>query len=111
MTEAATGRPAAWLEAPRDENDNGAAKPSHVGLIIEEWGSAWRPGMAALIAGSISYSLFSAVSSLFVEPLQAQFGWSRGDIAIVHSFGLITAFAAPVVGRLTDRHGVRPVLL
>jgi MFS family permease len=83
---------------------------SQAALVVHEWRQAWRPGLAALIGGSISYSLFSAVSSLFVEPLQAQFGWSRGDIAFVHSFGLVTAFAAPVVGRLTDRHGVRPVL-
>lgn len=86
-------------------------EPSHTGLVLAEWRKAWRPGVAALVAGSFGYSLFSAVSSLFVEPLQAQFGWSRGDIAFVHSFGLITAFAAPVVGRLTDRKGVRPVLL
>ena len=83
---------------------------SHSALIVHEWRDAWRPGLAALIGGSISYSLYSAVSSLFVEPLQSQFGWSRGQIALVHSFGLVTAFAAPVVGRLTDRHGVRPVL-
>ena len=83
---------------------------SHGALVLHEWRSAWRPGIAALIGGSIGYSLYAALSSLFVEPLQAQFGWSRGDIAFVHSFGLITAFAAPIVGRLTDRHGVRPVL-
>lgn len=84
---------------------------SHLGLVLHEWRQAWRPGVAALVGGSISYSLYAAVSSLFVEPLQAQFGWSRGDIAFVHAFGLVTAFAAPVVGRLTDRLGVRPVLL
>lgn len=83
---------------------------SHGALVVHEWRRAWRPGVAALVGGSISYSLYAAVSSLFVEPLQAQFGWSRGDIAFVHSFGLVTAFAAPVVGRLTDGFGVRPVL-
>ena len=79
-------------------------------LVAQEWKRSWRQGLAALVAGSLGYSLFSAISSLFVEPLQQQFGWSRGDIALVHSFGLVTAFAAPVVGHLTDRHGVRPVL-
>ncbi|WP_226948749.1 MFS transporter [Rhizorhabdus wittichii] len=83
---------------------------SHGAMVVHEWRQAWRPGLAALIGGSISYSLYAAVSSLFVEPLQAQFGWSRGQIALVHSFGLVTAFAAPVVGALTDRYGVRPVL-
>ncbi|GGC02862.1 MFS transporter [Novosphingobium endophyticum] len=84
---------------------------SQLRLILHEWRLSWRPGIAGLVAGSIGYSLYAAVSSLFVEPLQAQFGWSRGDIAFVHSFGIVTAFAAPVVGRLTDRKGVKPVLL
>jgi MFS family permease len=89
---------------------DGGERASQAALVMQEWRRAWRPGLAALIGGSISYSLFAAVSSLFVEPLQQQFGWSRGDIAFVHSFGLVTAFAAPMVGRLTDRHGVRPIL-
>lgn len=79
-------------------------------LIASEWKRAWRPGLAALFAGSLGYSLFPAVSSLFVEPLQQQFGWSRGDIAFVHSFGLIIAFVAPLIGRATDHFGVRPIL-
>ncbi|WP_313808416.1 MFS transporter [Sphingobium sp.] len=83
---------------------------SQLGLIATEWRRAWRPGVAALFAGSLGYSLYSAVSSLFVEPLQQQFGWSRGDIALVHSFGFVIAFVAPLIGLLTDRHGVRPVL-
>jgi predicted MFS family arabinose efflux permease len=83
---------------------------SQLRLAIGEWRRSWRPGLAALIGGSISYSLWSAVASLFVEPMETAFGWSRGDIAFVHSFGLVTAFAAPVVGRLVDLRGVRPVL-
>lgn len=84
--------------------------PSQFRLIASEWRRAWRPGVAALFAGSLGYSLYAAVSSLFVEPLQQQFGWSRGDIAMVHSFGLVIAFIAPVIGRMTDRLGVRPIL-
>lgn len=79
-------------------------------LIASEWRRAWRPGVAALFAGSLGYSLYAAISSLFVEPLQQQFGWSRGDIAMVHGFGLVIAFIAPVIGRMTDRYGVRPIL-
>jgi MFS family permease len=47
----------------------------------------------------------------FVQPLQAAFGWSRGDIALALNASLVGAFAAPIVGRLADRYGVRPVLL
>ena len=90
-------------ELPRDDL-------SQLGLIAHEWRKAWRPGVAALVGGSLSYSLYSGVASLFVEPLQAQFGWSRGDIALVYSFGIITSFCAPFIGGLTDKFGVRPVL-
>lgn len=99
------------MEAAGVDQREEVTGPTHLDLVMCEWRSSWRPGLAALVAGSIGYSVFSSVSSLFVEPLQSQFGWSRGDIAFVHSFGLVTAFAAPVVGRMTDRRGVRPVLL
>jgi len=94
----------------KEERQIGLERVSQLQLVAQEWKESWRQGIAALVGGSLGYSLFSAISSLFVEPLQQQFGWSRGDIAFVHSFGLVTAFAAPVLGRLTDLHGVRPVL-
>ena len=98
------------MRGEHDTSDLPHDNLSHIGLMVREWRSAWRPGLAALIGGSLSYSLYAGVASLFVEPLQAQFGWSRGDIALVHSFGIVTAFCAPVIGGLTDRFGVRPVL-
>lgn len=84
---------------------------SHMRLVASEWRAAWRPGIAALIGGSLAFSIYGAVSSLFVEPLQHQFGWTRGQIAAVHGFGLVTAFSGPVIGIMIDRYGVRPVLL
>lgn len=84
---------------------------SATSITLDEWRRAWRQGLAALLAGSLGYSMYSAIASLFIEPLERQFGWSRGEIAMVHGFGLITAFVAPVIGRMTDRLGVRPVLL
>ena len=80
-------------------------------LLIAEWRQSWRPGAAALIGTAVSYSVWSAVSSLFVLPLQQEFGWSRGDIAFAHNAGLVSAFSAPLLGRLVDRLGVRPILL
>lgn len=67
--------------------------------------------MLAWVGGALAYSAWAPVSSLFVQPLQEAFGWSRGDIAYAANAGLISAFAAPLLGRLVDRLGVRPVLL
>ena len=53
-----------------------------------------------------------ATFSLLMLPLAREYGWGRGQIA----FGLTlaagcAAVADPLVGRLTDRFGARPVLL
>jgi len=49
--------------------------------------------------------------SLFVKPLQAEFTWGRGDIMIGFSiFYLLTGIAAPFIGGLVDRYGVRGVV-
>ena len=49
--------------------------------------------------------------SLFVTPLQADFGWGRGGIMIALTiFFLIGGVTAPYVGRLVDRYGAKKVL-
>ena len=51
------------------------------------------------------------VYSLFVKPLEADLGWSRGDIMVGFTifFGMMGA-ASPIVGRIVDRHGARKVI-
>jgi len=49
--------------------------------------------------------------SLFVKYLQTDFGWGRGEIMLAFTiFFLLTGLAAPVVGILVDRYGVRGVI-
>ena len=88
-----------------------SSQPGQLGNLLAEWRQSWRPGVAAIIGGSLGYSLWSAVSSLFVVPLQTEFGWSRGDIAAANYVGLFTAFVAPFLGRLVDRIDAKPVLM
>ena len=56
--------------------------------------------------GSSNYAF-----GLFVEPLEATFGWSRTAISASLSFTAVGALASPIIGRLMDRHGARPVLV
>jgi OFA family oxalate/formate antiporter-like MFS transporter len=52
-----------------------------------------------------------ATLSIFVEPMTRDFGWSRVAISGAVSLGgLLTAFSAPVLGRVLDRQGARAVL-
>ena len=49
--------------------------------------------------------------SLFVKPLQADLGWSRGEVMAAFTvLYLVSAVASPFVGRVVDRYGARTVL-
>lgn len=51
------------------------------------------------------------VFSLFVKPLQEDFGWGRGEIMMAFTIlYLIIAATAPFVGRVVDRYGARKVI-
>ncbi len=49
---------------------------------------------------------------LFVTPFEAEFGWSRGMIAVAPTAGtLFGALFAPFLGRVVHRVGVRPLMV
>ena len=49
--------------------------------------------------------------SLFVRPLEAAFGWGRGQVMLgFTTFFVVMGVTSPVVGRLVDRHGARTVI-
>lgn len=71
----------------------------------------WLPLLGGLL-GSTTCGLLLYAFSVFIRPLQAQFGWSVPDVAMAYAiicliFGLMT-FPA---GRLSDRFGPRSVVL
>lgn len=50
--------------------------------------------------------------SVFIKPLAAEFGWSRGEISLALGLSsLAGAVSSPYIGSLMDKHGIRPVLL
>ena len=70
-----------------------------------------------LLAGSIAaMTLGSGVSfwsvGLYIEPLETQFGWSRGEVSGAISIVLLTGgIMGPFVGRWVDTRGARQVIL
>ncbi len=45
---------------------------------------------------------------VLIRPLEAEFGWTRGQISLALSISMLTyGLAGPVSGRLTDRFGLR----
>ena len=57
--------------------------------------------------GQFAYGAFS----LFIEPLEQEFGWARADMSLALTlFTLCLAVTLPFIGRLVDRRGSRRVL-
>ncbi len=55
-------------------------------------------------------SISSYSTSLFFDPLEREFGWSRVNITSVHLFGAVAAISlGPFVGHIIDRIGARRV--
>lgn len=78
---------------------------------LNEWRVQWRVGVAAFLCLGCSFGAFHAISSLFVLPLQQEFGWTRGQIAVAQNASLAAALASPFLGRAIDRVGVRKLML
>ncbi len=50
--------------------------------------------------------------SVFIKPLNAEFGWQRGSVSLIYFAGVIgMAVGGIVMGRLADRTATRPVCL
>ena len=71
----------------------------------EEYG--WVMVVATFTLGVISFGVLSSVG-VFLKPLEAEFGWSRGSLSFGYSaITLATAFAGILWGMLADRYGTR----
>ncbi len=72
-------------------------------------------GYRILVVAFLCVSVFSGcgvgVFSLFVKPLQSDFGWGRGEVMVGFSIlFLVMGIASPFIGGLIDRYGVRGVI-
>jgi MFS family permease len=70
----------------------------------------WLIVAAAFLTMAVGVNARTAFSLLF-PPILSEYGWDRGVVAGVFSFGFLTsAVASPFVGRLIDRRGPRLVI-
>ncbi|ARR56761.1 MFS transporter [Rhizorhabdus wittichii DC-6] len=76
-----------------------------------EWRAHWRSVVAASVGVATGFSMLQFSASLFIQPWEAAFGWTRGEIALAHNGMLATAILSPFAGALLDRFGVRRPLL
>lgn len=81
------------------------------GNIAREWRQHWRVGLASMIGMGVGASVHPQVFGLFILPLEEAFGWSRGQVTLALMSSLVVGLLAPLVGRLLDTRGVRPIIL
>ena len=76
-----------------------------------EFRRGWRPLLAAGIGtGSGVTGLSFYGFGVFVLPLVAAFGWTRGEVSAAASFLILgSAITSPIVGSVIDRFGARRV--
>ncbi|MBI4219392.1 MAG: MFS transporter [Chloroflexi bacterium] len=70
------------------------------------WAIVWVAfGTTAFASGGSQYGF-----GMFVKPLADEFGWSRTEINLSLSIGMISGLLSPLVGWIVDRYGSRPIL-
>jgi MFS family permease len=74
------------------------------------------PGWWVAVGACLSLGVVSGLGfwafGLFVEPLEAEFGWSNTTLAAAVSMSmLVSGLASPLVGRLVDRYRPRRIIL
>jgi MFS family permease len=79
--------------------------------MTPEWKRGWPVVASAAAAIATGGALWGYVSSLFVEGITKEFGWTRGDLAAVSAFAAIGGLSAPFLGWASDRYGARPVAI
>lgn len=70
-----------------------------------------RPLVAASLGAGVSLPFYAYTNTVFSPFLVKEFGWSRSQFALVGLTMLASLAVLPVVGRFTDRIGVRKIAL
>ncbi len=71
----------------------------------------WIVAVAALGLSTSPGQFAFGAFSLFIEPLEQEFGWARGDMSLALTlFTLCLAITLPFIGRVVDAYGSRRVL-
>ncbi|MEO5587305.1 MAG: MFS transporter [Novosphingobium sp.] len=76
---------------------------------LGEFRQQWRPLAAASMGSAVSLPLFAYTNSAFAPHLIKEFSWSKAQFALVGLATLSTLLILPLIGRFTDRFGVRKV--
>jgi MFS family permease len=80
---------------------------------MDEFAQGWRTLAASFLGIGVGISsLYFYSLGIFIKPMAAEFGWTRGEASLGALVGTAAAALASIpTGRLVDRYGGRPVAL
>ena len=76
-----------------------------------EWKVGWRIVSSMAIANGTGIALMFYTFSMFLIPIAEELKLSRGEIGLVQALIITAAIGAPVLGRMADTLGFRPVFV
>ncbi len=73
----------------------------------------WWNVLTGFVGMGLSYAMFTVFAfGVFVRPLEAEFGWTRGEMSFALTMtNIAVVLASPALGFFIDRAGVRRVLI
>ena len=83
----------------------------HEARGVNEWKRGWRIVLGCALGSGTGVVLLFFTFSIFILPIIAEFGGTRGDLANVQALVVSGALGSPVIGWATDRFGFRRVFL
>jgi predicted MFS family arabinose efflux permease len=76
-----------------------------------EWAAGWRTLVAAFFGVGVGWNFANIAASMFLKPMQSEFGWTRTELSFGPLAGLLVALLLPFTGQLLDRWGARRVAI
>jgi predicted MFS family arabinose efflux permease len=100
------------LRQPADmKADNGYPTDAKPVTRMGEWAAGWRTLTAGFFAVGVGWNFANIAASIFIKPMQAEFGWTRTELSFGPLAGLLVALLLPLTGLLLDRWGSRRVAI
>lgn len=80
-------------------------------LLPSELREAWKVVASATVGYGAGASVFLTTASLFVRPMQEEFGWSTTEVTILPIVYIMMSLCIPIAGMLVDRWGARRIAI
>lgn len=85
--------------------------PSETNKTFRAKYDGWLIISVTFLAAGLAIGTSNYAFGLFIEPLETSFGWGRTAISASLSFMAIGSLTGPIIGRLMDQYGSKPVMV